>query len=77
MTVESPNPNLTEQEPFIPPYYMLILAAIGFIIAIVVALTQATFSVVGWGGLALGILALVVWAFMAPDQLRSLVTGRT
>jgi len=77
MTTQSPNPNLTEQEPFIPPFYMLILAAVGLIIAVVVALTQATFSVVGWGGLGLAILAIVVWGFMAPDQVRSLVTGRT
>ena len=74
---QAPNPNLDEQEPFIPPYYMLILAGIGFVIAIVSALTQASVSVVGWGGLGLAILALVVWAFMAPDQLRSIVTGRT
>jgi len=77
MTTQSPNPNLTEQEPFIPPFYMLILAAIGLIIAIVVALTQATFSVVGWGGLGLAILSIVVWGFMAPDQVRSILTGRT
>lgn len=77
MTAQTPNPNLNEQEPFIPPYYMLILAAIGLIIAAIVALTQATFGVVGWGGLGLAVLSVVVWAFMAPDQLRSLITGRT
>ena len=77
MTAQTPNPNLNEQEPFIPPYYMLILAAIGLIIAAIMALTQPTFGVVGWGGLGLAVLSLVVWAFMAPDQLRSLLTGRT
>ncbi len=77
MTADTPNPNLTEQESFIPPYYMLILAAIGLIIAVVVGLTQATFGVVGWGGLGLAVLSIVVWGFMAPDQVRSLVTGRT
>ena len=77
MTVESPNPNLNEQEPFIPPYYMLILAGIGLVIAVVVALTQATFGVVGWGGLGLAILSIVVWGFMAPDQVKSILTGRT
>ena len=77
MTTQTPNPNLDEQEPFIPPYYMLILAAIGLIIAIVSALTQASVSVVGWGGLGLAILSVVVWGFMAPDQVRSLITGRT
>ena len=77
MTTQSPNPNLDEQEPFIPPFYMLILAAVGLIIAIVSALTQASVSVVGWGGLGLAILSIVVWGFMAPDQVRSILTGRT
>lgn len=77
MTVQTPNPNLDEQEPFIPPYYMLILAAIGLTIAVVSALTQASVSVVGWGGLGLAILSLVVWGFMAPDQVKSILTGRT
>ncbi len=77
MTAQTPNPNLDEQEPFIPPFYMLILAAIGLIIAIVSALTQASVSVVGWGGLGLAILSIVVWGFMAPDQVRSILTGRT
>ncbi len=77
MTTQTPNPNLDEQEPFIPPFYMLILAAVGLIIAIISALTQASVSVVGWGGLGLAILSIVVWAFMAPDQARSLITGRT
>ncbi len=77
MTAQTPNPNLQEQEPFIPPFYMLILAAVGLVITIVVTFTQPTFTVVGWGGLGLAILSIVVWGFMAPDQVRSLVTGRT
>lgn len=77
MTAQTPNPNLSEQEPFIPPFYMLILAAVGLIIAVLVALTQASFGVVGWGGLGLAVLSVVVWIFMAPDQAKSLITGRT
>ena len=77
MTAQAPNPNLSEQEPFIPPFYMLVLAAIGLVIAIVVAFTQPTFTVVGWGGLGLALVSIIVWGFMAPDQVRSLVTGRT
>lgn len=73
----TPNPNLNEQEPFIPPFYMLILAGIGLLIAVVVALTQATFSVVGWGGLGLAVLSVIVWGFMAPQQVKSMLTGRT
>ncbi len=85
MSEQTPNANEqlpvpnegNEAEPFIPPFYMLIVGIIGLIVALVVALTQSTFSVVGWGGLGLGLLSLVVWAFMAPDQAKSIFTGRT
>lgn len=77
MTNQTPNPTLNEQEPFIPPSYMLILSAIGFVVALIVLFTQPTFSVVGWGGLGLGVLSLVLWGAMAPDQLKAILTGRT
>ena len=49
MAQQTPNPT-TQQEPFIPPQYLLILSALGFIVAIIVALTQPEFGVVGYGG---------------------------
>jgi hypothetical protein len=76
MTQQLQTPNSNNQDPFISPALVLGLAAIGFVIALVVWLTQPIFSVVGWGGLGLGVIALVVWAFMAPDQLRAMLTGR-
>jgi ABC-type uncharacterized transport system involved in gliding motility auxiliary subunit len=72
-----PNSTQPEQEPFIPPYFLLILAGIGFLVAILVLLTQASFNVVGWGGLGLGLLSLFIWGLMAPDQARAILTGRT
>ncbi len=72
-----PNSPAPEQEPLIPPYFLLILAGLGFLVALVVLLTQATFSVVGWGGLGLGILGLFVWGMMSPEQARAILTGRT
>lgn len=77
MSAQIPNTTPNEQEPFIPPYFMLILAAVGFIVALIVLLTQPQFTVVGWGGLGLGLLALVAWVLMAPQQARALLTGRT
>ena len=53
------------------------MALIGLIVAIAVLFTQATFSVVGWGGLGIMLLSLVAWIFMAPDQARAVITGRT
>lgn len=76
MAQQTPNPT-NQQEPFIPPQYLLILSGLGFVVAIVVALTQAEFGVVGYGGLAFGVLALLMWALMAPQQARSAFTGRT
>jgi hypothetical protein len=76
MTDQTPETLPEAQEPFIPPQYLLILAGIAFFVAIVVAFTQADFGVVGFGALALGLLALVGWALMAPDQLRAMLTGR-
>lgn len=77
MSAQIPNTTPNEQEPFIPPYFMLILAAVGFIVALIVLLTQPQFTVVGWGGLGLGLLALVAWVLMSPQQARAILTGRT
>ncbi len=76
-TNPTPNANQANQEAFIPPYYMLILALFGLLIAVIVAVTQPTFTVVGWGGLGLAALSLVAWALMAPGEARAVLTGRT
>jgi hypothetical protein len=76
---QTPNPTVNDQqpEPFIPPVYMLALAGIAFLIAFIVLVTQPTFTVVGWGAFGLGLLSLIIWGFMAPDQVRTLLSGRT
>ncbi len=66
-----------EQEPLIPPRYLLILSALGFLVALIVKATQPEFGVVGYGGLAFGVLALLMWVLLAPDQARGVLTGRT
>jgi hypothetical protein len=72
-----PEETSAEQEPFIPPQYLLILSVLGFIVAGIVAFTQPTFSVVGYGGLTFGFLALLAWVLLAPQQAKALFTGRT
>lgn len=77
-TPQNPNPDIPgDQDALIPPFYLLIVGVVGLVVALVVALTQPQFSVVGWGGLGLGILSLVAWIFMAPEQAKAIVTGRT
>ncbi len=79
MAEQTPNnePIQESQEPFIPPSLMLILAGIGLLVAVVVALTQPTFTVVGYGGLALMVASLILWVLLAPGDARAALTGRT
>lgn len=77
MTEDPKNSQPEAQDPIIPPSYLLGLSFISFLVAAFVALTQAEFSVVGIGALVLGVLALVLWVVLAPDQARGTLTGRT
>lgn len=65
------------EQPFIPPHYMLILVVVGLVVAIGVFFTQPTFTVVGWGGLGIAVLSLVAYVLMAPEQAKAALTGRT
>ncbi|MCA9914699.1 MAG: Gldg family protein [Anaerolineae bacterium] len=69
----TPNP---EQEPIIPPSVLLIIAAVSFLLAVGVLFTQTDFGVVGFGALGVGIISLVVWAAMNPDDFMNLLRGR-
>ena len=63
MTDQTPNYNEQEQqEPLIPPRYLLIVAVVAFVVAIFTGLTQPEFGVVGFGALALSVLSLLAWA---------------
>jgi len=80
MNDQTPNTTpetMPEQEPFIPPSYLLGLSIIGFIGALIVLLTQPTFGVVGWGSLIFGAILFVGWLLMAPKNGVSPVRGRT
>lgn len=70
-------PEQHDEQAIIPPHYLVILALVGLLIALVVAFTQPTFSVVGWGGLGITVLSLVAWVLMAPEQAKAFITGRT
>lgn len=76
MAQQAPDQN-NSQEPFIPPHYLLILSALGFAAALIVAATQPEFGVIGYGGLAFGVLALLMWVLIAPEQAKAALTGRT
>lgn len=57
-----------EGEPLIPPQILLGIGVVGLVVALLVLLTQPTFGVVGWAGLAFGIVGLIAWVVMAPEQ---------
>lgn len=76
MAKNSPQPAAPEQDPIIPPSFLLGLAGLGLLIALIVALTQPAFDVIGWGGLALAALALVGWMLLAPERARQVFSSR-
>lgn len=65
------------EEPLIPAHYMLFLAFAGLVIAALVLFTQPDFSLIGWGGIGLSAISLVIWGLMAPDQAKAVLMGRT
>lgn len=65
------------EETLIPPHYLLLLSLFSLVVAVGVAFTQPTFTVVGWGALGVMALSLVAWALIAPEQARAALTGRT
>jgi len=79
MAEQTPNtaPETRDEEPFIPPSYLLILSGIGLLVALGVFFTQPSFTVVGWGGLGIAALAFFAWVLTAPEQARAALTGRT
>jgi hypothetical protein len=77
LNAEAETVDTEAQEPFIPPRYLLILAGVGFLVALIVLLTQQSFTVVGFGGLAFGVLALIGWVLMDPAGASGVVSGRT
>ncbi|MDZ4766107.1 MAG: GldG family protein [Chloroflexota bacterium] len=81
MAEQTPNLNPIEesvdQEPFIPPGLLLLLAFGGVLVALFVLFTQPTFGVVGIGAAFVGVVCLVLWVVTAPDQARGVLSGRT
>ena len=79
MSEQTPNltPEDRDEEPFIPPSYLLILSGVGLLVALAVFFTQPTFTVVGWGGLGIAALSFFAWVVTAPEQARAALTGRT
>jgi ABC-type uncharacterized transport system involved in gliding motility auxiliary subunit len=64
------------QPPIIPPQILLYVALFGFVIALAVAFTEPTFTIVGAAGLGVGVMSLLGWAILNPTALREFLTGR-
>ncbi len=65
-----------EFPPIIPPWIFLIVSAVGFAVALGVLFVASEFNFAGWAGLAIGVLALIVWALMYPEEVIKLIKGR-
>jgi hypothetical protein len=80
LTPHTPPPDTpppANEDPFIPPGALLALAALGIVVAVLVAFTQPTFGVIGYGGIGLAVLSLLAYVLLAPDRARRALTGRT
>lgn len=76
MNAPTPQTQPDNTSPILPPALLLGLAGLGFLIALAVAFTQPTFTVIGWGGLGIAVLSLLAWGLLNPEQLNSLLRGR-
>ncbi len=67
---------LSDDQPFLPPRSLLLLALAAGLAALLAFAINAD-AVVAWGALGIAVLALLGWAFTAPQQVRAVLTGRT
>ena len=67
---------LSDDQPFLPPRSLLLLALAAGLAALLAFAVNAD-AVVAWGALGIAVLALLGWAFTAPQQVRAVLTGRT
>lgn len=65
-----------EDQPFLPPRSLLLLALAAGLVALLAFATGAE-AAIAWGALGIAVLALAGWAFTAPQELRAVLTGRT
>jgi hypothetical protein len=72
----TPETEIEQVTPLFPPGYLLLLAGAGFLLALFVLFNRREFDMVGWGGLGVGVISLIAWALMAPEQFISFLTGR-
>ncbi len=66
-----------QQEPLIPPVYLLGIGLGGLFLALLVGISQPELGALGFGALGIGLLSLVAWALLAPQQAVAVLTGRT
>ncbi len=66
-----------QQEPLIPPAYLLAIGLGGLFLALLVGISQPELGALGFGALGIGLLSLVAWALLAPQQAVAVLTGRT
>ncbi|MDE0608433.1 MAG: hypothetical protein OXH77_00785 [Anaerolineaceae bacterium] len=67
---------LSDDQPFLPPRSLLLLALAAGLAALLTFAINAD-AVVAWGALGIALLALLGWGFTAPQQVRAVLTGRT
>ncbi|MGJ3238091.1 MAG: Gldg family protein [Anaerolineae bacterium] len=75
-TPETPTQEQTNESAIIPSWVFIAVSIVGFLTALVVLFTTPEFNIVGWAGLAIGGIGLIVWAFMFPEDVLAILKGR-
>lgn len=66
-----------ELPPIIPHWVYLLVSVIGFAVSLGSLFTASEANFAVWAGLAVGVLVLIVWAYMFPEELLGIIKGRT
>ncbi|MEM6284289.1 MAG: hypothetical protein AAF787_19005 [Chloroflexota bacterium] len=63
-------------EPIIPPWLLLSISGVGLVIALGFLLIQGAFGLIGYAGLLVSVLSLVLLVVLAPQQVVDVLSGR-
>lgn len=66
----------TTETPILSPRLLLIVSGVSILVALGVAFTQPTFTVIGWGAIVVAVLSLIGWIILDPKGFLAFMRGR-
>ncbi len=75
-TPQPQTPAPDDTTPVIPPQFLLALSGLGFLAGLLVLLFSNEANAIVFGGFGVGVIGLVFWVLMNPDDAKATLTGR-